>query len=146
MAVSSYLPDVAGGIVVGGAFTDEGAASAAIDLLRSSGVRSQDISVLARDGTRAERMAGDRAWTPSRNANGPALLRRVLPGGRLPGEVRRRYGQALRSGHVVILVAADGQPPDTISALLAQTNAERVERWWQPPASLFAPPELAGPF
>lgn len=144
MAVSSYLPEVAGGIVVASAFAGEAAAASAIELLRSSGVRSQDISVVARDAALADRIAGDRAWTPSRNGNG--LLRRLLPGARLPPEVRRRYGDALRAGDVVVVVAADGQPPDTIAALLAQAKAERVAQWWQPPADLFAPPDLGGPF
>jgi hypothetical protein len=142
MATQSYLPDVAGGMVVGSAFADESAASAALDLLRSSGVRHQDISVLARDRALAQRLAGDRAWTPARR---DGLLRRVLPSP-LPSEVKVRYDDALRSGKLVILVAADGQPADTIAALFGQANAERIETWWQPPADLFAPPELAGPF
>lgn len=146
MAVQSYLPDVAGGMVVGSVFADDDAANAGIDLLRSSGVRGQDISVIARDARRAERLAGERAWTPSRSAKGPAFLRRLRPGGRLPAEVRRRYGDPLRQGQVVILAAADGQPPDTIAALLGQANGGRIEQWWQAPAALFAPPELAGPF
>jgi hypothetical protein len=146
VAVQSYLSDVAGGMVVGGAFEDDAAAAAAIDLLGSSGVRPQDISVLAANAPRADRLAGDRAWTPSRNASGPAVLRRLLRGGRLPSEIRRRYGDDLRHGRVVIVIAADGQPPDTIAALLGQARAARIEQWWQPPASLFAPPELAGPF
>lgn len=146
MAVQSYLPDVAGGMVVGGAFAEDAAASAAIELLRSSGVRPQDISVLAGDPQRAERLAGQRAWTPARNVNGPPLLRRLTGAGRLPSEVRERYGVDLKQGRVVILAAADGQPPDTLAALLAQARGERIEQWWQRPASLFAPPELAGPF
>jgi len=143
VATSSYLPDVAGGMVVACAFADEAAASAALDLLRASGVRSQDISVVARDGALAERLAGDRAWTPSRR-NG--LLRRLLPGSRLPTDLRRRYRDAIGAGKVVVIVAADGQPPDTVAALFAQAQGERVEQWWQSPADLFAPPELAGPF
>lgn len=146
MAVSSYLPDVAGGVVVGAAFPDDDPASAAIDLLRSSGVRRQDISVLASHTPRAERIAGDRAWTPSRNASGPPILRRLWPGGALPRSVRQRFGRALRDWQIVVLVAADGQPPDTVSALFQQAGASRVEQWWQEPAPLFAPPELAGPF
>jgi hypothetical protein len=144
VAVSSYLPETAGGVVVGSSFPDEAAAGAAIDLLRSSGVRHQDISVIARDAKLARRIAGDRAWTPSRSANG--LLARLLPGSRLPSALRRRYRDALRAGRVVIVVAADGQPADTIAALFAQAKGERVEQWWQEPAALFAPPELAGPF
>jgi hypothetical protein len=129
-------------MVVGSAFADETTASAALDLLRSSGVRQQDISVIAHDRVVAERLAGDRAWTPGRR---DGLLRRLLPAP-LPSEVKERYRDALRSGKVVILAAADGQPPDTIAALFAQAQAERIETWWQPPADLFAPPELAGPF
>ena len=142
MATQSYLPDVAGGMVVGSAFADEAAAGAALDLLRSSGVRAQDISVLAREGDLARRIAGDRAWTPSRR---DGILRRLLPA-QLPSEVKQRYRDALGSGKIVILVAADGQPPDTIAALFAQAQADRIQAWWQPPADLFAPPELAGPF
>lgn len=146
MAVQSYLPERAGGMVVGGVFGDDAAASAALDLLRSSGVRAQDVSVIAKDGARAERLAGERAWTPERNASGPPLLRRLLPGGGLPGTVKRRYQDALGSGQVVVLVAADGQPADTIAALLGQARAARIEQWWQEPAALFAPPDQAGPF
>lgn len=144
MAVSSYLPGVAGGVVVACAFADEASAGAAIDLLRSSGVRRQDLSVVARNGGLAERVAGDRAWTPGRNANG--LLRRLLPGSRLPGELRSRYRDALAAGRIVIVAAVDGQPADTIAALFAQAKGDRIEHWWQAPADLFAPPELAGPF
>jgi hypothetical protein len=146
VAVQSYLPDVAGGMVVGGVFDDDAAAGAALDLLGSSGVRAQDVSVLARDPARAERVAGQRAWTPARNASGPPILRRLRRGGGLPGDVKRRYGNDLRAGKVVILIAADGQPPDTVAALLDQAHASRVQQWWQQPAALFAPPELAGPF
>ena len=144
MAVSSYLDDVAGGIVVGGAFAAEAKASAAIELLGASGIRRQDVSVLARDRRLAERLAGDRAWTPSRTA-GPPLVGALFGSGP-PREVRTRYGGALRAGSVLVLVAAGGQPPDTIAALFAQAGADPIEQWWQPPADLFAPPELAGPF
>ena len=143
MAVSSYLPETAGGIVVASAFTDDASAGAAIDLLRSSGVRYQDITVIARDARRAERIAADRAWTPSRNAG---LLQRLLPGSSLPGTLRRRYRDAMRDGRVVVVVAEGGQPADTIAALFAQAKGERTMQWWQRPAALFAPPHLAGPF
>jgi hypothetical protein len=146
MAVQSYLPEVAGGMVVGGVFDDDAAAGAALDLLASSGVRAQDVSVLARDPARAERLAGQRAWTPARSTSGPRLLRRLRPGSGLPGDVKRRYGSELAAGKIVLLIAADGQPPDTIAALLDQAHAVRVQQWWQRPAALFAPPELAGPF
>lgn len=146
MSVQSYLSEVAGGMVVGGVFDDDAAAGAALELLRSSGVRAQDVSVLARDPSRAEKLAAARAWTPARNASGPPLLRKLMPGGGLPSEVKRRYGEPLRRGKIVILVAADGQPADTIAALLGQAKAAQVQQWWQSPAALFAPPELAGPF
>ena len=145
MAVSAYLPDAPGGMVVGAVFADDASAAAAIELLRASGVRREDTSVVARDARRAESLAGDRAWTPSRNGP-PVLLRRLVPGGGLPRAVRRRYGEELRAGQVLVLVAADGQPPDTIAALLGQARGERIEQWWQAPAALFAPPEKAGPF
>ena len=144
MAVSSYLPDVAGGVVVACAFADDASASVAIDLLRSSGVRQQDVSVIAGDRAVAERIAGDRAWTRARNAHG--LLRRLLPSSRLPAELRRRYRDALAAGRIVLVAAVDGQPADTIAALFAQAKGDRIEQWWQAPADLFAPPELAGPF
>lgn len=144
MAVSSYLSDDAGGVVIGAAFPDEAAAVAALELLRGSGVRSQDISVVARDTKVAERVAGERAWTPSRS--GAGLLRRLVPGRGLPSEVRRRFHAPMRDGRVVVLVAAGGQPPDTIAALFAQAHGEGIEQWWQEPADLFAPPDLAGPF
>ena len=60
--------------------------------------------------------------------------------------MRRRLGEPLRGGKVVVLIAADGQPADTIAALLDQAKATLVEQWWQSPAALFAPPDLAGPF
>lgn len=144
MAVSSYLPDVAGGVVVAAAFADEASAAAAVDLLRSSGVRWQDISVVARDRALARRIAADRAWTPYRNRNG--LLHRLLPASPLPAELRSRFRDELGEGRIVVVAAADGQPPDTLAALFAQARSPRVEQWWQPPVALFAPPELAGPF
>ena len=146
MSVQSYLPDVAGGMVVGGVFDDDATAGAALELLRSSGIRPQDVSVLASARARAEKLAGDRAWTPARNATGPSLLRKLMPAAGLPAEVKRRYGEPLRGGKVVVLIAADGQPADTIAALLDQAKATLVEQWWQSPAALFAPPDLAGPF
>lgn len=146
MAVQSYLPETAGGMVVGGAFDADATADAALELLHSSGIRPQDISVVARDAQRASGLARGRAWTPSRNASGPSVLRRLMPGGGLPGTVKRRYGDVLRTGGVVVLVAADGQPADTVAALLAQAKASLIDQWWQDPAALFAPPEQAGPF
>lgn len=144
MAVSSYLPETAGGTVVAAEFPDEAAASVALDLLRASGVRYQDIAVIHRDGALAERIAGDRAWAPSRGRGG--LFRRLLPGQGLPATLRRRYRDALRGGSVIVAVAEGGQPADTVAALFAQAQGGRIETWWQGPSGLFAPPELAGPF
>jgi len=145
VAVSSYLPDVAGGMVAAAAFADDAAAQQAIEILAGSDVRPQEISVIARDDARAARIAGDKAWYPGKDARGVArLLRTVL--GRLPLEVRRRYGKELAGGRVVVIAAAGGQPSDTLAALLSRAGGGLVEQWWQTPADLFAPPELAGPF
>ena len=151
MATASYLEAIAGGMVTGAAFGDDDAAVQAVTLLRESGVREQDITVLAADPERAALVAGDRAWLPFKRWGGPGLLlskilARALPGGGLPKEVRQRYGRALHAGQVVVIAAAGGQPPDTIAALFEQARGEAVEQWWQPPTYLFAPPELAGPF
>ncbi len=143
MAVSSYLSDVAGGVVVAASFPDEAAARAALDLLRSSGVRWQDISIVSRDRALADRVAGKDAWTPYRN---DGLLSRLRPGANVPSDLRRRFADELKGGALVIAAAADGQPPDTLAALFAQAKAARTAQWWQAPAALFAPPELAGPF
>jgi hypothetical protein len=146
VATTSYLEDVAGGPVTAAAFSDEDAAAAAVTLLRESGVREQDISVIARDARRADRVAGERAWRPLRKWRGmwPRVARILTRG--LPKDVRKRYGRALRDGRIVVAVAAGGQPADTIAALLTQARGDLVETWWQAPAMLFAPPELAGPF
>ena len=144
MALQSYLNDTAGAMVAGATFTSDDAARAAVELLRGAGVRMQDLSVIARDRRRARAIAGDDAWTPARVSRG--VLQRLVPRPRLPKDVRRRYGGALRSGDVLVLAVADGQPADTLAALLAQARGERVQQWWQPPCDLFAPPELAGPF
>jgi hypothetical protein len=151
MATASYLDAVAGGMVTGAAFDDDDAAVQAVTLLRDSGVREQDITVLAADPERAALIAGDRAWLPFKKWMGlrillAKMLARVLPGGGVPREVRDRYGRALRSGQIVVIAAAGGQPPDTIAALLEQARGEAVDQWWQSPTYLFAPPELAGPF
>jgi len=55
---------MAGGMVAGAAFDDDDAAVQAVTLLRESGVREQDITVLAADPERAAMVAGDRAWLP----------------------------------------------------------------------------------
>jgi hypothetical protein len=75
-----------------------------------------------------------------------AQLLAMVMGGGLPKEVRKRYGKALRSGKIVVIAAAGGQPSDTIAALFEQVRGENVEQWWMTPSYLFAPPELAGPF
>jgi hypothetical protein len=151
MATASYLEAMAGGMVAAAAFDDDDAAVQAVTLLRESGVREQDISVLAADPERAALIAGDRAWLPFKKWGGlrillAKVLAKVLPGGGLPKEIQKRYGRALKSGQVVVVAAAGGQPPDTIAALLEQVRGEQVEQWWQSPCFLFAPPELAGPF
>ena len=142
---------MAGGMVAAAAFDDDDAAVQAVTLLHESGVREQDISVLAADPQRAALIAGDRAWLPFKQWGGmrvmlAKVLAKLTPGRGLPKEVRTRYGRALRSGQVVVVAAAGGQPPDTIAALFGQVRGEAVEQWWQSPCFLFAPPELAGPF
>ena len=145
MAVSSYLPDVAGGMVAAASFDDDGAARQAVETLAASDVRPQEISVIARDGARSARIAGDKAWYPGKDATGLArLLHRLI--GRPPRELGARYAKELRARKVVIVAAAGGQPPDTLAALLSRSGGRLVDQWWQPPADLFAPPELAGPF
>ena len=147
MATASYLDPIAGGMVTGAAFGDDDAAVQAVTLLRQSGVREQDVTVLAADRRRAGRIAGDRAWLPFRQWRGlRAMIARLLPGAGVPREVRERYGRALRSGKVIVVAAAGGQPPDTIAALLEQCRGDDVAQWWQSPSRIFAPPELAGPF
>jgi hypothetical protein len=150
MATASYLDAVAGGMVTGAAFDDDDAAVQAVTLLRESGVREQDITVLAADRERAQLVAGDRAWLPFKSWHGlRALLAKIVAkvfGGGLPKQVRERYARALRSGQIVVIAAAGGQPPDTIAALFEQARGEAVDQWWQSPTYLFAPPELAGPF
>ena len=145
MATTSYLEAVAGGMVAAAAFGDDDAAVQAVTMLRDSGVREQDISVLASDPQRAELVAGGRAWLPGRGWRGLRywIARRL--GMLIPSDVRKRYGKALRDGKIVIVAAAGGQPPDTIAALLDQARGDMVEQWWQEPTYLFAPPELAGP-
>jgi hypothetical protein len=134
-------------MVVAAAFSDDDAAVQAVTLLRESGVREQDVSVLASNAQRAELVAGGRVWLPGKGWGGLRYrLRKLLPGGIIPRDVRRRYGTAIREGKIVVVAAAGGQPPDTIAALFHQARGEAVEQWWQKPAYIFAPPELAGPF
>src|SRR5512132_1154065 len=116
MATASYLEAAAGGMVTAAAFEDDDAAVQAVTLLRESGVREQDISVLAADPERAALIAGDRAWLPFKRWGGlrvllAKVLARVVPGRGLPKEIRERYGRALRAGQVVVVAAAGGQPP-----------------------------------
>jgi hypothetical protein len=145
VAVSSYLPDVAGGMVAAASFSDDAAAEKAIAILADSDVRPQEISVIARDQARAARIAGERAWYPGKDERGPTrMLHRIAH--RLPRAVRDRYRKELDAGRIVIVAAEGGQPADTLAALLAQAGGSLVDQWWQEPADLFAPPEMAGPF
>lgn len=145
MAVSSYLPDTAGGMVAAAAFADDVAAENAIGLLADSGVLPQELSVVCADRRRAAEVAGQRAWYPGKDERGVArLLHPVLH--RLPRTLRERYAADLRAGAVVVVAAAGGQPADTLAALFTQAGGRSVAQWWQSPADLFAPPELAGPF
>jgi hypothetical protein len=145
MAVSSYLSDVAGGMVAAASFADDVAAEKAIAILADSDVRPQEISVIAREPARAAQIAGERAWYPGKDDRGPTkMLHRIAH--RLPRTVRDRYGKEFAAGRIVIVAAAGGQPSDTLAALLARAGGSLVDQWWQAPADLFAPPELAGPF
>lgn len=54
MATTSYLEAVSGGMVAAADFSDDDAAVQAVTLLRESGVREQDICVLANNSQRAE--------------------------------------------------------------------------------------------
>jgi hypothetical protein len=108
-------------------------------------VRPQEISVIAKDDERMQRLAGERAWYPGKDERGAArVLHKVMH--RLPKDVRERYRKELDAGKVVIVVAAAGQPSDTLAALLSRAGGSLVDQWWQQPADLFAPPEMAGPF
>ena len=145
MAVSSYLPDVAGGMVAAASFADDEGALKAIEILAQSDVRPQEISVIARDPSRAARVAGTRAWYRGKDERGSAKLLHRIPR-RLPRDVRTRYRKELHEGRIVVVAAAGGQPPDTLAALLSRAGGRLVDQWWQEPADLFAPPEMAGPF
>ena len=146
MATTSYLQELAGGMVAAAAFEDDDAAVSAVTLLRESGMHEQDISVIARDRRRAELIAGGRAWLPGKGWSGMiARLQKLLNGG-VPKDVTKRYKDALRTGKVVVVAAAGDQPPDTIAALMRQAGGDLDDMWWQQPTLLFAPPELAGPF
>jgi len=132
-------------MVAAASFEDDATAQNAIGILADSDVRPQEISVIARDASRAARIAGERAWYPGKDERGPSrMLHRLAH--RLPREVRQRYRAELAAGRVVIVAAAGGQPADTLAALLSRAGGRLVDQWWQEPAALFAPPELAGPF
>jgi hypothetical protein len=146
VATTSYLEEMAGGMVTAAAFDDDDAAVSAVTLLRESGVHEEDISVIARDRRRAALIAGDRAWLPGKGWKGLTARLWRLQGGGVPRDIKRRYAKALRSGKIVVVAAAGDQPPDTIAALLRQARGDDVDMWWQQPTLLFAPPELAGPF
>ena len=146
MATTSYLQELAGGMVAAAAFEDDDAAVSAVTLLRDSGMHEQDISVIARDRRRAELIAGDRAWLPGQGWGGLAVRIQKLMNGGIPKDIKTRYQKALRSGQIVVVAAAGDQPPDTIAALMRQARGDLADIWWQSPTLLFAPPELAGPF
>jgi len=145
VAASSYLPDVAGGMVAAASFADDAGAEQALAILAASDVRPQEISVIARDRARAARIASELAWYPGKDERGLASLVARLAH-RLPREIRRRFGKELAAGRIVVVAAAGGQPSDTLAALLSRAGGSLVDQWWQAPADLFAPPEMAGPF
>ena len=131
-------------MVAAASFTGDDAARQAIEILAGSDVLPQEISVVTRDDGRSSRIAGDKAWYPGKGTRGLSrLLRRI---GGLPADIRRRYGADMAGGGVLVVAAAGGQPADTLAALLTGAGGRLVDQWWQAPAGLFAPPELAGPF
>jgi hypothetical protein len=132
-------------MVAAASFADDAAAAKALELLNASDVRPQELSVIARDPARAARIAGQNAWHPGKGAHGLARLL-PRPGRGLPKPLRERYRAELAAGNVVVVAAAGGQPADTLAALLTRAGGRLVDQWWQPPADLFAPPELGGPF
>ena len=141
-------------MVAAASFATDGAARQAVEILVTSDVLPQEISVITRDEARSRRLAGDKAWYPGKDVRGLGrIVRRVrvirlirLIGGGLPADIRRRYGADLAGGGVIVVAAAGGQPADTLAALLTRVGGRLVDQWWQPPADMFAPPELAGPF
>lgn len=138
-------------MVAAASFAGDDAARQAIEIIAGSDVLPGEISVITRDDTRSSRIAGDKAWYPGKDVRGlPRLLRRIglirLLGGGLPAEIRGRYRADLAGGAVLVVVAAGGQPADTLAALLTRGGGRLVDQWWQSPADLFAPPEFAGPF
>src|SRR2546428_8684498 len=145
MATTSYLQEMAGGMVAAAVFEDDDAAVSAVKLLRESGVNEQDISVIARDRRRAELIAGGRAWLPGKGWSGllARLQRLINPG--VPKDITKRYQKALRSGQIVVVAAAGDQPPDTIAALMRQAGGKLDDMWGAQAPLAFAPPGLAGP-
>ena len=79
MATTSYLEAVAGGMVAAAAFSDDDAAVQAVTLLSESGVREQDICVLASKAQRAELVAGGRAWLPGKGWGGSDFAQEAMP-------------------------------------------------------------------
>jgi phosphoribosylaminoimidazole carboxylase PurE protein len=71
---------------------------------------------------------------------------KVLSAHRTPDALREWVRGLEGRGVKVVIAAAGGQPSDTLAALLSRAGGGLVEQWWQTPADLFAPPELAGPF
>lgn len=140
MALNSYLPERAGGMVAAGLCEAEDAAVEAVRALRAVGLRLQDVTVLADDAARARRVAdAGGAWAPKR----PRL---ALPFRRwLPPTIRSRYARPLAAGAFLVIGAADGQPHETLAAVLERAKASHVLTWWQEPAGIFAPAEEGGP-
>lgn len=141
MALNSYLPEEAGGLVAAAAFNDEAGTIAAVRALHDVGLRWQDVAVLANDGEISQRVAkGAGAYAPRRS-------RFTLPFlGGLPKEVRARYGKLLDGGKIVVIAASDGQPADTLATVLERVaKGSNVAVWWQEPAAIFPPPEEGGP-
>ncbi len=141
MALNSYLPEQAGGMVTAGTFANVAGAVAAARALHEVGLRRVDITVIAndREAARAVAETGE-AWTP-RGTRMPIPLRF-----RLPRTVRQRYWKALDQGRILVIAAADGQPAQTLATLLERVaKAEEVSTWWQEPSDIFAPPEEGGP-
>jgi len=141
VALNSYLPEEAGGLVAAAAFDDEAGAIGGVRALHDVGLRRQDVAVIAKDGARARHVATEAgAYAPRRS-------RVMLPFlGGLPKAVRIRYGKALDEGKIVVIAASDGQPADTLATVLERVaKGTNVGTWWQEPAGIFPPPEEGGP-
>lgn len=142
MALQSYLPDRAGGEVAAAVFDRDETALVALRELTASGMRWQEVTVLAADRRRAKRIATEGgAWSPALASRLP-----LVPfGPRLPREVRSRYGRALGRGALVIVVAEGVQKAETIAALFERAGGADVQTWWQGPTGIFPSPEEGGP-